>query len=278
MIPVDRPNLESKHDTSPTVQRVPNRQLYLDAMASRWLPLILYVVLRVTAADDYDEDNPYYADEIEGCMAENMETCYRKEPDWVRPCICGQDPTENTFLTSFAKCIDRDSPKDINSTYAGLVYDCSSWSLSVNMTRAEFEQVSMEGRNITAVEPESSSTLSTGAIAGIAVGAIVGGGAMIGALIWFLLTRRKKNGDRLESNPPNSPQQQTSTPHHQTSPSWGTEFKPEWTANAPVELPPSHPAPMYEMDATPMAPIEMPASLPEERKEGKKDEVKGESG
>ena len=207
-----------------------------------------------------------------------MEICYRREPDWIMPCICGQDPTENLFLPSFAKCVGRDSPKDINSTYAGLVYDCSVYDLSVNLTRVEFEQVAMEGRNNTVAEPESPSTLSTGAIAGIAASAIVGGGAMIGALIWFFLTQRKKNGDKLESNPPSSPQQQTSTAQHLTSPSWGTEFKPEWTANAPAELPPSYHTPMYEMDATPMKPIEMPASLPEGRKGGKEAEVKGSSG
>lgn len=236
-------------------------------MASRWLLPLLFLGLRVSAAaadDDDDDGNPFLADEATGCLAENLNTCYRRAPDWQMPCICGQDEGDYIFLPSLAKCVGRDSPKNINSTYAALVYECASYRLSVNMTRAEFEQVAMEGRNITAAEPETSSALSTGAIAGIAVGAIVGGGTMIGAFVWFLLKRRKKSGDKLESNPPSSPQQQT-------LPSWRTEFKPEWTANAPVELQSSHCVPMYEMDATPMTPIEMPASLPEERKKGVKE-------
>ncbi|KAH7180092.1 uncharacterized protein B0J16DRAFT_375017 [Fusarium flagelliforme] len=238
-------------------------------MASRWFSLMFFLALRVAGAND-NEDNPYYTDAIEGCIAENLGTCQRQHEDWVWPCYCGQLQSEWSFLPSFAKCVGRDSPKDINSTYAGLSYDCSDASLTLNITRAEFERISMEGRNTGATEVETASTLSTGTIAGIAVGAIVGGGAMIGALAWFLLKRRKKNGDQLESNPPSSPQQQT-------SPSWGIEFKPEWTANAPVELPSSHHVPMYEMNATPMRPIEMPATLPEERKKKlMKNESRGE--
>ncbi|KAH6991756.1 hypothetical protein EDB82DRAFT_473593 [Fusarium venenatum] len=137
------------------------------------------------------------------------------------------------------------------------------------MTKNEFIRIAQGGE----VYPTASSGLSTGSIAGIAVGAIAGGVTVAGffVLLWF--QHRKKNGSKLESNPPNSPKPENA---------WGPEFKPEWTANAPVELPPNNyaaaelppePTPIYEMDAMSSKPVEMQGSIPEHIKDGEKKDM-----
>jgi hypothetical protein len=225
-------------------------------MASRWFILLLPLTPSLAQggqdeplALDEQSENPYYHDDIDVCIVETMGICYVKPEDSIMPCICGQDPTDEDkeFIHKFARCVGRESPNEIESSYKGLAYDCADWSLRLNMTKDEFSESAKKG---------GTTTLSTGATAGIAVGAVAGGVAMIGTLIWFWLQRRKKNGAKVQSNP-------SSPSDNENSPNWGPEFKPEWTANSPVELPPTSATPAYEMDGTPMAAVEMPASAPE---------------
>ncbi|KAG8670801.1 hypothetical protein FPOAC2_04104 [Fusarium poae] len=211
-----------------------------------------------------DKNIPYWTEDIQPCVEEWSPICDEENVPIL--CECGQNSKENDFLIAFARCVGSEAPTKIENGFMGLQADCAEQGLSVNMTKNEFRRIANGGE----VYPTSSG-LSTGAIAGIAVGAVVGGVAIIGLLVWLWLQRRKKNGDKLESNPPNSPKPESA---------WGPEFKPEWTANAPVELPPTNYAaaelppesvPIYEMDAMPTKPVEMQGSMPEDvKKEEKK--------
>ncbi|KAM0295932.1 hypothetical protein ACHAPM_010648 [Fusarium culmorum] len=184
-------------------------------------------------------------------------------------CECGQDrENNNDFLISFAQCIAQETPENAERAFYALQKDCSDEGLSVNMPKSEFRRIAEGGE----VYPTTSSGLSTGAIAGISVGAIAAGAAVIGILVWLWLQQRKKNGDKLESNPPSFLKPENS---------WATEFKLEWTVNALAELPPTNyaaaelppeSAPIYEMDTMPMKPVEMPGSILEDGKEEEKEE------
>ncbi|RGP70208.1 c2h2 type zinc finger containing [Fusarium sporotrichioides] len=250
-------------------------------MELRWLILSLFFTKSLadenstnTLQYEWNSDNPYWSDEIKPCADEWMPMCYEEvEGEGTVPilCECGQDHYENDFLIAFAQCLGKQAPDKIESGFMGLQWDCSEERLSVNMTKREFTRIAEGGE----VYPTTSSGLSTGAIAGVVVGAVVGGAAVIGLLIWLWFQRRRKNGNKLESNPPSSPKPENSS-------TWATEFKPEWTANAPVELPPTNyagvelppeSAPIYEMDAMSTKPIEMQGSIPEDVK---KEEEKGE--
>ncbi|KAL4731985.1 hypothetical protein ACLX1H_000987 [Fusarium chlamydosporum] len=239
-------------------------------MTSRWLTLFLLLTTSCAEENstqyDYEwsDDNPYWSEEIKPCADEWMPMCFEHvENTLFVPilCICGQSRVHTGFLDNFAQCLGEQAPDKVEDGFMGLQWACSGERLSVNMTKNEFERIAEEGP----ADSTTSSTLSTGAVAGIAVGAIVGGAAVVGILVWLWLRQRKKNGDKLESNPPSSPK-------HEKSSTWGTEFKPEWTANAPVELPPNNHAVVelpptsvhiYEMEAVPATPVEMLGSVPE---------------
>lgn len=249
-------------------------------MALQWL--VPFLLLRSclgatsTGTNEYQwfGNNSWWADDIKPCADEWMPKCFEPNTDvLIVPmlCKCGLGNAEDTFVISFAQCLGEQVPDKLVSGYMGLQDDCMEDKLGLNMTRHEFIRIAEGGDP----HPTTSSGLSTGAIAGIAVGAVAGGAIVAGLFIWLCLTRRKKNGSRLESNPPNSPKPDKL---------WGTEFKPEWTANAPVELPPTNYAaaelppestPIYEMDAMPTKPVEMQGSIPEdvkkEEKKAKKD-------
>ncbi|PCD20948.1 hypothetical protein FGRA07_05100 [Fusarium graminearum] len=256
---------------------IPTRRINMEL---RWLILSLFFTTCLAAENStkpwgyvWNSSHPYWNDEIKPCAETWMPMCYEYiEGEATVPilCECGQDHYENDFLIAFAQCIAKETPENSEMGFSGLQWDCSQEGLSVNMTKREFMRIAEGGE----VYPTTSSGLSTGAIAGIAVGAIAAGAAVIGILVWLWLQRRKKNGDKLESNPPSSPKPENS---------WATEFKPEWTANAPAELPPTNyaaaelppeSAPIYEMDAMPTKPVEMPGSTPEHVKKEENKENK----
>ncbi|RGP69232.1 c2h2 type zinc finger containing [Fusarium longipes] len=218
-------------------------------MASRWFTLLLLLTPVLAMPEETQEaENPYYSDGIDVCIAETMGICYIKPEDDIVPCLCGQDPAdeEKEFLNKFAQCVGRELPNEIERSYKALAYDCKEYFVRLNMTKDEFTEAAEKG---------SDTGLSTGATAGIAVGAVLGGAVIIGALVWFWLQNRKKKGSKLQSNP-------SSPSDNESPPNWEPEFKPEWTANSPVELPPTATVPIYEMDPTPTVATEMPASAP----------------
>lgn len=251
-------------------------------MELRWLTIFVFFALSLANEAltkqwgyEYNSSGPYWNDDLKPCADEWLSKCWdyiEGEATFPILCECGQTRGKhNRFLIDFAQCIAKDTPENSEKAWMALQRDCAQEGLSVNMTKVEFRRIAEGGE----VYPTTSSGLSTGAIAGIAVGAIAAGAAVIGILVWIWLQRRKKNGDKLESNPPSSPKPENS---------WATEFKPEWTANAPAELPPTNyaaaelppePAPIYEMDAMPTKPVEMPGSIPEDgKKEEKKEDQK----
>jgi hypothetical protein len=132
----------------------------------------------------------------------------------------------------------------------------------------------------TTADSNEDTGLSTAATAGIGVGAAVGGAAVLGLFVWLWLHRRKKHAEESHPMLPNyengspSPHNDAKagwsaagTPQH----GWGTPdpqagfYTPQKPQHGPVELPPdtvAAPNPVYEMEGTPAAPIEMPGSLP----------------
>ncbi|KAI1070666.1 hypothetical protein LB507_006650 [Fusarium sp. FIESC RH6] len=218
-------------------------------------------------------NNGYWTDDHKPCADEWISKCYEPdEGDMISLlCKCGLGSREDAVVISFAQCLGDQIPETVKleNGYLGLQADCMEGSLGLNMTLNEFMRIAEGGEP----HPTASSGLSTGAIAGIAIGALAGGILVAGLFIWLWLARRKKDGSKLESNPPNSPEPDKA---------WGAEFKPEWTANAPVEWPPTNyaaaelppeSAPIYEMDAMPTKPVEVQGSVPEViKKEEKKAE------
>ncbi|KAH7174079.1 uncharacterized protein B0J16DRAFT_359046 [Fusarium flagelliforme] len=202
-----------------------------------------------------------------------MPKCYEPDTDVLivpKLCKCGLGNAEDTFVISFAQCLGEQVPEGVGFAYLGIQADCMEDDYGLNMTQNEFVRIAEGGEP----HPTTSSSLSTSGIAGIVVGAVVGGAVVAGLIMWLWLVRRTKNGSRLESNPPNSPKPGNA---------WEPEFKPEWTANAPVELPPTNcaaaelppeSAPIYEMDAMPTKPVEVQGSIPGDVKKEEKRVVK----
>lgn len=245
-------------------------------MTLRWLiPFLLFGLGLGDSSTGENEyhwfgNNSYWGDLVKPCVDEWMPKCFEPNTDVLivpKLCKCGLGNAELTFVISFAQCLGDQIPTEVESGYLGLQKDCMEDGLGLNMTMNEFSRIAEGGEPY----PTTSSGLSTGGIAGIAVGAVAGGAIVAGLSIWLWLAGRKKNGSRLESNPPSSPKPDKG---------WGAEFKPEWTVNAPVELPPTNYAaaelppestPIYEMDAMLTEPVEMQGSIPEDvKKEEKK--------
>ncbi|KAF5664482.1 c2h2 type zinc finger containing protein [Fusarium heterosporum] len=124
--------------------------------------------------------------------------------------------------------------------------------------------------------------LSTGATAGIGIGAAVGGAAVLGLFVWLWMHRRKKNHEESHPMLPNY-ENGSPSPHNEAKagwsaagtphPAWGSPdpnagfYTPQKPNYGPAELHPdtvAAPNPVYEMDGTTSAPIEMPGSLPVE--------------
>jgi len=236
-------------------------------MALRWLvPFLLFrSCLGASSTGEtkykWTGNNSYWSDDIKPCADEWMPGCFESISDEVFApilCKCGLGTFEDSFIISFAQCLGDQVPDKVEYGYMGLQEDCMKDKLGLNMMLNEFMRIAEGGEP----HPTASSGLSAGGIAGIAVGAVAGGAIVGGLFIWLWLARRKKNWSRLESNPPNSPKPDKA---------WGAEFKPEWTANAPFELPPTNYAaaelppestPIYEMDAIPTKPVEVQGSIP----------------
>ncbi|KAL4726614.1 hypothetical protein ACLX1H_005502 [Fusarium chlamydosporum] len=133
-------------------------------------------------------------------------------------------------------------------------------------------------------DDDDSTGLSTGATIGVAVGAAAGGAAIVGLFIWLWLHRRKKNAEESHPMLPNYESQHNSPyPPAEPKPAWANTPTQGWqtpdpnasgyyTPNnvkpnaGPVELPPDNlvaaPAPVFEMDGTSSAAVEMPGSTP----------------
>lgn len=131
----------------------------------------------------------------------------------------------------------------------------------------------------TTADSNEDTGLSTAATAGIGVGAAVGGAAVLGLFVWLWMHRRKKNAEESHPMLPNY-ENGSHSPHNEAKAGWSAAGTPQhgWGTpdpnagfytpqkpHGPVELPPdtvAAPNPVYEMEGTPAAPIEMPGSLP----------------
>ncbi|KAF5024866.1 hypothetical protein F66182_3105 [Fusarium sp. NRRL 66182] len=253
-------------------------------------------------------------------------------------CLCGLGSYKNDFILGSARCIGEEAPKDVDETYETMKKACEDSGTPMKVTKEEFDEASHEGQvttttldattstttstatgasattatttttsgEVTATDaPSTSETstpedagLSTAGTAGVAVGAAVGGAAIVGLFVWFFLQRRKKKTEESHPMLPNyedrspltssaeakhgwpsphpssvwpSPHPSQAWPSPHPSQGWGTPdpqagyYVPQKHGNMPAELSPEGiavPTPVFEMDGTGVAVVEMPGSTP----------------
>ncbi|KAL2153478.1 hypothetical protein VTH82DRAFT_4633 [Thermothelomyces myriococcoides] len=189
-------------------------------------------------------DFGFYPEGAQDCLYSAAESsqCESKTVEATNSCFCRNG---GNFIIDAAACIGRSSRDDLRATYSTMREACDNSDTPISITEDEFMEAAEDSSSTTtqtsstetssatstttstsaitstSTTPTSTSLpddeddgddddddsgLSTGALAGIIVGAVAGLG-LLGALAFFLLRRRKKTG---EESHPMLPQQ----PHH----------------------------------------------------------------
>ncbi|KAJ4258787.1 hypothetical protein NW762_007874 [Fusarium torreyae] len=213
-------------------------------------------------------------------------------------CIGDKSPNDvdETYDTMKTSCDESSTPMKVTKKQfqdAAHEGETTTTSAGTTGTSATATGTAAAATTTSSDSEEADTGLSTGATAGVAVGAAAGGAAVLGLFVWLWLHRRKKNAAESQPMLPNyengngaSPYPGTAaSPYHPTEPKpawseagtphpsqgWGTPdpnagyYVPQKHGAVPVELPPdtvAAPNPVYEMDGTTAAPIEMPGSTP----------------
>ncbi|RBR24335.1 uncharacterized protein FIESC28_02825 [Fusarium coffeatum] len=268
-------------------------------MASRWFTLALLLTPTLALENDFSL-YPKGAQACLKKNAADA-SCTGNDSKEMNYCLCGLGNYNNDFILGSAACVGKESPNDIDGTYDMMKTSCSESQTPMKTTKKEFQQAAHDGVSTTsasgtatasATESASQSSdtaaasttdaaddestgLTTGATIGVAVGAAAGGAAVVGLFIWFWLHRRKKNAEESHpmlpnyetQNSPYAPSEAKPSGWQTPDPNAGGYYTPQYKPNAgPVELPPDNavaaPAPIFEMDGTSSAAVEMPGSTP----------------
>lgn len=178
------------------------------------LNVLVLVALPFSTADRYPNDFSPYPAAAQPCLnaADQESGCDGSSVPAMNGCLC---TNASDFIPSAARCISRESPRDLNATYATLKTNCDGSNTPMAITMAEFLQL---GDNVTSTtrqmmpeethQDDEESTegsdgrkgrerqgggLETGAKIGIAISAVVVVGLIsAGIAVWRILAKRPK--------------------------------------------------------------------------------------
>ncbi|KAL2132623.1 hypothetical protein VTI74DRAFT_3587 [Chaetomium olivicolor] len=201
--------------------------------------LALLLVSLPPAAVANDEVNfNFYPTGAQNCLyaAAEASKCKSQTMGETNSCFCRNG---GNFVTNAAKCIGKSSRSDLQKVYSVMRDACSVSKTPLSVTEDEFMDAANGGTTTTSARPSTTGAtdsktsatdsttintatattttttpagtspagdnkdekkgMSTGAVAGIAVGVSIAGVAFLAALAWFLVRRRKRVGE--ESHP-----------------------------------------------------------------------------
>ncbi|KAF4969419.1 hypothetical protein FSARC_3349 [Fusarium sarcochroum] len=271
-------------------------------MASRWFTLLLLLTPTLALENDFylypkgaRSCLSKNADDASctGVDAKEMNYCLcglgSYKNDFIlgsARCIGDSSPNDidKTFDTMKTSCDEsKTSMKVTKKEFEDAAHEGETTTTSSGTSTA----TATSAAETTSAASDEDTGLSTGATAGVAAGAAVGGAAVLGLFVWLWLRRRKRNAEESHPMLPNyeTPHPAAASPYGPTEPKpawseagtphpsqgWGTPdpnagyYVPQKHGAVPVELPPdtvAAPNPVYEMDGSTAAPIEMPGSTP----------------
>jgi hypothetical protein len=192
---------------------------------SRALPSAAIAFILVSASRAADTlDFSFYPKGAISCLDDAAEKslCQSSSVELTNSCLCRNG---GDFITNTAACVGRSSRDDLATVYETMRDACANSNTPINVSEDEFmaaasavattSTTSSPGSTGTAPAAQTQTTpggteqgssgLSTGALAGIIAGAVIVSLALLGALAFFLIRRRRRQG---EESHPMLPQQQ----------------------------------------------------------------------
>ncbi|KAK3987566.1 hypothetical protein QBC44DRAFT_117598 [Cladorrhinum sp. PSN332] len=202
----------------------------------RVLPSALVALILVSTSRAGTIDFGFYPKTAQGCMyaAADTSQCESGTVSATNSCLCRNG---GNFVTDTASCLGRSSPRDLETVYTTMEEACRNSNTLLSVSEKDFMSAASAATSTSSPTPSTSAdtsasteqkdeedkSLSTGALAGIIVGAIAGL-AVLGAVIFFLWRHRRKRG---EESHPMLPYQQPSQPGHMSLlPTLGDESTP----------------------------------------------------
>jgi hypothetical protein len=201
----------------------------------RWTTVWLFSLLVVPSLAQSNFD--FYPEAARPCLERSAADtdCENTNVERMNRCFCNNG---NDFITNVARCVGREAEDEVQAVFDTMQDAClnsntpmsvresafldaasgeDTTSTTTTTTTATTETTSTQTSDPTSTgEPTSTQTndpgndddngggdsegLSQGAIIGIGVGAGVGGAALIGALAWFLI-RRRRQSKSIEASP-----------------------------------------------------------------------------
>ncbi|MBE3048281.1 hypothetical protein IMZ48_38415 [Candidatus Bathyarchaeota archaeon] len=255
------------------------------------IPLLLPLAL--LAAAKFQNDFSTYPSGAQDCLetASDESNCDGKTVDSMNACLCANG---GGFLTLAAVCITISSPDDMSDVYSLLKVNCEGSDSHLEYSEDEFiaqgepledeneEHKEGEGEAGIPAHPHAEDGLSTGATAGIAVGATAVGAGLIGLAAFLFLRKRRQARAADESNPmlgagaagaSSTMASETAyaspfldnnkSPYHDNkSPAWGPQSVAGETPVQQYHEAPARDSEIYELPSMPSAPVEMQGSEP----------------
>ncbi|KFH46109.1 hypothetical protein ACRE_030420 [Hapsidospora chrysogenum ATCC 11550] len=178
-----------------------------------WSAPLWYLFLAVPSFA-VENDFGFYPEGAQSCLDKASEgaNCEGDTTNALNKCLCSNT---NDFITNAAECIGRDSPRDVDATYAIMRGACDDSATPMALSKDEFRKAS-EGSTSSKDGSDSDNSdgsdnsddsegdrLSTGTTIGIAVGCSLVGAGIVAGIGWFLFRRYRK---RVEESRPMLPQ------------------------------------------------------------------------
>ncbi|CAI4217468.1 unnamed protein product [Parascedosporium putredinis] len=170
------------------------------------LPVLVALsgLISSSLAARFENDFSSYPGGAQACLttADSNANCDGETVPTMNACLCSDG---GGFLTNTARCLGQNAPGDIDLTYGTLKVNCNGSKTPLSLSKDEFTEIADEAAKETPPArraPRDDEGLSSGATIGIAVGAALGGVALIAGLAFCLWRRRKAaKSFKEEANP-----------------------------------------------------------------------------
>ncbi|KAK4169959.1 hypothetical protein QBC43DRAFT_39646 [Cladorrhinum sp. PSN259] len=189
----------------------------------RVLPSALVALILVSTTRAGTIDFGFYPKSAQGCMytAADTSRCESGTVSATNACLCRNG---GNFVTSTAGCLGKSSPGDVETVYTTMEDACRNSNTPLSVSKQDFMSAASAATSTSPPTPSQSAdsstsaeqkdqggkSLSTGALAGMIVGATAGL-AVLGGVIFLLWKKRSRPG---EESHPMLPYQQPTQPGH----------------------------------------------------------------